>query len=124
MLREREALRSLWKSVCHICGDREAMVLFFLYYFLFLRVFAIQFFDTFFIVRFLFSLEIGLSLGDYLFISAKFLSSKHWGSDLEKTVDGEAIGSLIHTMLTSFCEPLHCLDETALFSSSNGPVFS
>jgi hypothetical protein len=39
---------------------------------------VIQFFDTIFIVPYRHrNLKIGLSFGDYLFISAKFLSSKH-----------------------------------------------
>jgi hypothetical protein len=37
---------------------------------------AIQFFDTIFIVRFRHSLKIELIFDDYLFISAKYLSSK------------------------------------------------
>jgi hypothetical protein len=73
-------------------------------------MFVIQFFDTIYIVRFLLSLEIGLSFGDYLFISAKFLSSKHsFGglqtekvTDLENTVDAEAIRSLIHAICRRF----------------------
>jgi hypothetical protein len=69
-------------------------------------------------------------------ISAKFLSSKHsfvvckqkksLGPDLENTVDGEAIRSLIHAILPPFwliCDTVHCFDKTALFSSSNGAVF-
>jgi hypothetical protein len=74
---------------------------------------VIQFFDTIFVVRFRHSLKIGLSFGDYIFISAKFLTSKHsfevckqkkglWGPDLENTVDGEATRSLIHAILPSF----------------------
>jgi hypothetical protein len=74
---------------------------------------AIQFLDTIFTVRFLFSLEIGLSFSDYLFISAKFLSNKlsfeickqkrvTRDRILENTVDKEAIRSLIHAILPSF----------------------
>lgn len=63
-------------------------------------------------------------LTSILLRSANFKMSQ--GADLERTVDREAICGLINVILQSFLltrDTLQCLDETALFSSSNGPFF-
>ena len=67
-----------------------------------------------------------ISFSGALFLGLQTGSSR-WQPDPENTVDGEAIQSAIHaimSLLRSTCDTVHCLDERALFCSSFGAVFS